>query len=154
MEDRKGQAVLKRIKQVNPQRAVIVFAANNSLSQMTRAYALQADGWLSKRCNRQELLATVRYAASGQSVWSKEQIRRLTGPLSAYRLDEATCVPLTPRQSEVLRHIVSGLTTQEIANTLHIRYDTAKEHVQNTIRKIGVSSRVQAAVWAVREGLA
>ena len=62
-------------------------------------------------------------------------------------------VPLTPRESEVLRHLASGLTNKEIAQTLEISYETVREHVQHILRKIGVSDRAQAAVWAVRKQL-
>jgi DNA-binding NarL/FixJ family response regulator len=47
-----------------------------------------------------------------------------------------------------------GLTNQQIAEVLHISYETIKEHVQHTFRKIGVTDRTQAEVWAVRKGLA
>ena len=62
-------------------------------------------------------------------------------------------VALTQRESEVLRQLAYGLTNKEIANTLHISYETVKEHVQHILRKIGVSDRTQAAVWAVRKEL-
>ncbi len=58
--------------------------------------------------------------------------------------------PLTPGESEVLRHLASGQTNEQIAHSLHISYETVKEHVQHILRKIGVSDRSQAAVWAVR----
>ena len=56
--------------------------------------------------------------------------------------------------SEVLRQLALGLTNKEIALALHISYETVKEHVQHILRKVGVSDRTQAAVWAVRKGLA
>src|SRR5205809_3447116 len=62
-------------------------------------------------------------------------------------------VPLTQRESEVLRHLASGATNKEIATALSISYETVKEHVQHILRKIGVNDRTQAAVWAVRKNL-
>ena len=62
-------------------------------------------------------------------------------------------VPLTQRESEVLKQLALGLTNKEIAQSLGISYETVKEHVQHILRKVGVSDRTQAAVWAVREGL-
>ena len=53
----------------------------------------------------------------------------------------------------MLRQLAYGLTNKEIAQTLHISYETVKEHVQHILRKIGVSDRTQAAVWAVRKEL-
>ena len=62
-------------------------------------------------------------------------------------------MPLTQRESEVLRQLSYGLTNKEIAQSLQISYETVKEHVQHILRKLGVSDRTQAAVWAVRKGL-
>ena len=62
-------------------------------------------------------------------------------------------VPLTPRENEVLRHLAAGLTNREIAQALEISYETVRDHVQHILRKIGVSDRAQAAVWAVRKQL-
>jgi DNA-binding NarL/FixJ family response regulator len=106
-----------------------------------------------KGATRDELLAAIRTAAAGESVWSREDLRRVTGALAAPRLGEDMEVPLTKRESEVLRQMALGLTNKEIAQTLGISYETVKEHVQHILRKIGVSDRTQAAVWAVRRGL-
>jgi DNA-binding NarL/FixJ family response regulator len=62
-------------------------------------------------------------------------------------------VPLTQRENEVLGQLTHGLTNKEIAQALGISYETVKEHVQHILKKIGVSDRTQAAVWAVRNNL-
>ena len=78
----------------------------------------------------------------------------MTGALATPRLTADVEVPLTQREGEVLRHLASGLTNKQIAEELHISYETIKEHVQHVLGKIGVTDRTQAAVWAVRKGLA
>ena len=75
----------------------------------------------------------------------------MTGALATPRLVADVEAPLTQRESEVLRQLAYGLTNKEIAQMLHISYETVKEHVQHILRKIGVSDRTQAAVWAVRK---
>ncbi len=62
-------------------------------------------------------------------------------------------VPLTQREHEVMRQLAAGATNKEIAQALAISYETVKEHVQHILRKIGVTDRTQAAVWAVRKGV-
>lgn len=62
-------------------------------------------------------------------------------------------VPLTQRETQVLRHVALGLSNKEIGKSLEISVETVKEHVQNILRKIVVNDRTQAAVWAVRKGL-
>ena len=61
--------------------------------------------------------------------------------------------PLTHRENQVLRHMAFGLSNKEIAQSLTISVETVKEHVQNILRKLAVSDRTQAAVWAVRRDL-
>ena len=80
----------------------------------------------------------------------------MTGALATPRLATTADVEvsLTQRESEVLRQMAGGLTNKQIANVLHISYETVKEHVQHVLRKIGLTDRTQAAVWAVRKGLA
>ncbi len=63
-------------------------------------------------------------------------------------------VQLTPRESQVLRLIAMGLSNQEIADSLEISVETVKEHVQNLLRKMSLNDRTQAAVWAIRHGVA
>ena len=75
------------------------------------------------------------------------------GALATPRLAADVEVPLTQRESEVLRQLAYGLTNKEIAQALHISYETVKEHVQHILRKVGVADRTQAAVWAVRKNL-
>ena len=63
-------------------------------------------------------------------------------------------VPLTPRELQTLRLIAMGLSNREIADTMGISVETVKEHVQNMLRKTSLHDRTQAAVWALRNGLA
>ena len=58
---------------------------------------------------------------------------------------------MTQRETQVLRHVALGLSNKEIGKSLEISVETVKEHVQNILRKIAVSDRTQAAVWAVRK---
>ena len=60
---------------------------------------------------------------------------------------------VTPREEQVLRHVAFGLSNDEIARSLQISVETAKEHVANLLRKLNVNDRTQAAVWAVQSGL-
>jgi DNA-binding NarL/FixJ family response regulator len=153
MPDGDGLAALARIKQGHPDLPVLMLSTYDNPTYVARAVALGASGYVLKGATRDELLAAIRTAAAGDSVWSREDLRRVTGALAAPRLGDDMEVPLTKRESEVLRQMALGLTNKEIAQTLGISYETVKEHVQHILRKIGVSDRTQAAVWAVRRGL-
>ena len=120
---------------------------------VARAVALGASGYLSKSLDREEIIEAIMGAHRGGNSWTREALRRVAGALATPRIAADVDVPLTHRESEVLVQLAQGLTNKEIALALGISYETVKEHVQHILRKIGVSDRTQAAVWAVRQGI-
>lgn len=153
MPEGDGLNALGRIKLDRPHLPVLILSTYDNPTYVARAVALGASGYVLKTATRQELLDAIRKAAAGESAWTRDELRRVTGALATPRLNSDVEVPLTQRESEVLRQLALGLTNKEIAQSLHISYETVKEHVQHILRKIGVSDRTQAAVWAVRKGL-
>ncbi len=153
MPEGDGLQTLGRLKLDNPDLPVLMLSTYDNPTYVARAVALGAAGYILKGVERDVLLEAVRRAATGESVWTREELRRVTGALATPRLSANVEVPLTQRESEVLRQLALGLTNKEIALALQISYETVKEHVQHILRKIGVSDRTQAAVWAVRKGL-
>jgi DNA-binding NarL/FixJ family response regulator len=153
MPDGDGLNALGRIKLDRPNMPILMLSTYDNPTYVARAVALGACGFLLKGVTREKLIESIHTAATGQSAWTREELRRVTGALATPRLATDVEVPLTQRESEVLRQLAYGLTNKEIALALHISYETVKEHVQHVLRKIGVSDRTQAAVWAVRKGL-
>ncbi|NQT13379.1 MAG: response regulator transcription factor [Planctomycetes bacterium] len=153
MPEGDGLTALGRIKLEKPEMPVLMLSTFDNPTYIARAVALGASGYLLKDCTRDALIGAIRTAASGESAWTRDELRRVTGALATPRLAADVEVPLTQRESEVLRQLAYGLTNKEIAQQLHISYETVKEHVQHILRKIGVSDRTQAAVWAVRKKL-
>lgn len=153
LSDGDGLTALGRIKMERQDIPVLIFSTYDNPTYIARAVALQASGYLLKSSSRDELLAAIKRAANGETAWTRDELRRVTGALATPRLIADVDAPLTQRESEVLRQLALGLTNKEIAHSLHISYETVKEHVQHILRKIGVSDRTQAAVWAVRKGL-
>jgi DNA-binding NarL/FixJ family response regulator len=153
MPDGDGLATLGRIKLDCPELPVLMLSTYDNPTYVARSVALGACGYVLKTAEREKILDAIRRGSQGESVWTREELRRVTGALSTPRLASDVEVPLTQRESEVLRQLALGLTNKEIANALEISYETVKEHVQHILRKVGVSDRTQAAVWAVRKGL-
>ncbi len=153
MPDGDGLECLARIKLDYPNTVVVMFSGYDNPTYVARALALGAAGYLPKTASRQEIIDGIRAAASGDAIWSREELRRVTGALTAPRTGTELEVPLTKRENEVLKQLAFGLTNKEIAQSLGISYETVKEHVQHILRKIGVTDRTQAAVWAVRKNL-
>ena len=154
LPDIDGLNVLGRLKLDHPELPVLMLSTYDNPTYVARAVALGAAGYCRKDTDGKVLLDVIRRAASGENVWTREELRRVTGALATPRAAADVEVPLTQRESEVLRQLALGLTNKEIAQALGISYETVKEHVQHILRKIGVTDRTQAAVWAVRKKLA
>jgi DNA-binding NarL/FixJ family response regulator len=148
-----GLATLGQMRISDPKRPVVILSTYDNPTFVARSIALGANGYVLKGCGREELIHAIRTAAAGETVWSREDLRRITGALTTPRLEADVDVPLTQRESEVLRQLALGQTNKEIGHTLHISYETVKEHVQHILQKLGVSDRTQASIWAVRKGL-
>ncbi len=153
MPEGDGLNALGRIKLDRPNMPILILSTYDNPTYVARAVALGASGFLLKGIDKDKLIEAIRTSAAGQNCWTRDELRRVTGALATPRLAADVEVPLTQRESEVLRQLAFGLTNKEIAMALHISYETVKEHVQHILRKIGVSDRTQAAVWAVRKGL-
>ena len=125
---------------------------------MARAVAGGAAGYLLKGLKRVELMAAMRAVANGEMLLSREDLARSLRVLS-HSLSEAASVaqdlvqPLSDREVDVLRLLATGLSNREIGELLFVTENTVKTHIVHIIGKLGVSDRVQAAVWAARHGL-
>jgi DNA-binding NarL/FixJ family response regulator len=150
-----GLEALQNLKAETPQTAVIMLTTYDNPTFMARAVAGGAAGYLLKGIERDELLAALRAVAAGEMLLSAEGlVRSLRGISEAAAGASDLIEPLTDREQEVLRLVATGLPNKEIAEILFIAESTVKTHVEHIIGKLGVSDRVQAAVWAARHGLA
>ena len=153
MPEMDGIACLGRLRTELPELPVLMFSAYDNPTYIARVVALGAAGYLSKTADKEKLIDSIRRVAAGESIWTRDELRRVTGALATPRASIDLEAPLTKRESEVLKQLALGLSNKEIAMALSISYETVKEHVQHILRKVGVSDRTQAAVWAVRKGL-
>ena len=108
-----------------------------------------AIGYLLKTTEADELCRAIKAAAAGQVQLSPQAAARLMREVRAPENPEA----LTERETEVLRLLAQGKSNKEIALSLHVSETTVKTHVSNILTKLGVPSRTQAALYAVRVGL-
>lgn len=133
----------------------IEVVALTSFGEEERVYAALeagASGYLLKDSDADEVAAAIRTARRGELQLDPAVARRLTLSLRAAGRDEPKA-ELTTRELEVLRLLGAGKANKEIAAELSISERTARTHVSNVLRKLGLTSRTQAALWAVREGL-
>jgi len=148
-----GFATLQRIRVEHPGVKVVIYSGFSNSTFSSRATALGASAFVHKEAPFSQLVETIRHAAAGKLIPNRDRTRRNAGASIASGGEVEIDAPLTQRESEVLVKLTEGLTNKQIATELHISYETVKEHVQHVLRKIGVTDRTQAAVWAVRKAL-
>ena len=153
MPDGDGVTALGRIKLNKPNLPILMFSGNDNPTYASRAVALGASGYLLKNCTRDELVNAIRKVAAGEIIFTREELRRMTSSLATPRLAADVEVPLTKREGEVLRQLANGLANKHIAEMLHISHATINEYNKSIFRKLSVTDRTQAAVWAVRKGI-
>lgn len=147
-------SVLPQLREVCPEVRVLFFSASDNPLDEARAFAAESNGFINRTVSRDHLLMTLKAVAGGRNLWTGSDQRRLNGYLRAAREGIGDFAPLTPREEQILKSLTTGATNREISKELGISHETVKEHVQHVLQKIGVTDRTQAAVWAVRNGLA
>jgi len=153
MPDGDGLAVLDELKAASPESRVVMLSTYDNPTYIARAVALGASDYVLKGSSREDIIATITAASQGESPSRGGELRRIAGTMKTRQAIADDDVPLTQRETQVLRHVALGLSNKEIGRSLEISVETVKEHVQNILRKVAVSDRTQAAVWAVRRGL-
>ena len=153
MPDGDGLVALEKLRTVVPESRVVMLSTYDNPTYIARAVALGASDYVLKGSNREDLITTIMAAAAGESPLRAGELRRVASAMKVRQVIDDDDVPLTQRETQVLRHVALGLSNKEIGRSLEISVETVKEHVQNILRKIAVSDRTQAAVWAVRKGL-
>lgn len=153
MPGKDGLAALARIRTDVPAARCVMFSAYDNPTYVARAIAVGAHDYVLKSCSRNELIDAITGAATGQVPGRAGELRRIAATMANRLAAPDPDIPLTQRETQVLRHVALGLSNKEIAQSLTISVETVKEHVQNILRKLAVGDRTQAAVWAVRRGL-
>jgi DNA-binding NarL/FixJ family response regulator len=142
----------RRIRERYQDVEVVVLTSYADDDLVRGALEAGASGYLLKNADADEVAAAVRAADRGELQLDPAVARRLMSTLGATPREEARA-QLTARELDVLRLVGAGRANKELAARLGISERTARTHVSNILGKLGVTSRTQAALWAVREGL-
>lgn len=144
-----GIAATQAIRSEAPGVEVIALTSVLEDAKVIGAVRAGAMGYLLKDTQAEELCRAIKAAAAGQVQLSPQVAARLMREIRAPESPE----PLTERETDVLRLLAKGKANKEIAAALHVSETTVKTHVSNILMKLGVPSRTQAALYAVRVGL-
>jgi two-component system nitrate/nitrite response regulator NarL len=169
----RGVDAIASLKEVAPRAHVLMLTVSEDEDDLSDALQAGAEGYLLKTINSEDLCESIVKVMSGDSVVSPEMTRKLVtafrsrSPAPPTAADAALDVSPTPtpaeaeagprdslsvREREILALIARGASNKLIARELDIAETTVKMHVQHILRKLGLSSRVQAAVYAIGRG--
>lgn len=148
-----GLEALHLILQDVPEAVVLMLTVSEDADDLSKALKAGASGYLLKNIDADELIKALHKAREGESVVSPAMTSKL---VQQFRRGEVpnNKVHLTPREQEILTSIARGGSNKEIARQFDITESTVKIHVQNILKKLELSSRVQAAIYALEHGLA
>ena len=148
-----GLDAIKTIREACPDTRIVMLSSFDSPTYIARAVSAGASDYVLKTASRQAIVEAVTNAARNKPPARSGDFRRVASSMANKALPADIDVPLTPRETQVLRLVSMGLSNQEIADSLEISIETVKEHVQNLLRKLSLNDRTQAAVWAIRHGI-
>ena len=140
-----GTEATRQLLAKAPDCKILILTTFGTSDGITRALEAGAKGAIMKNCDFGELVTAIRTVAAGKSYISPE-IKRIIS-------NDPPVATLSPRQSEILRSIVRGLSNPDIAKQLGISLDMVKEHVETLFQKIGASNRAEAVSIALRKHL-
>jgi DNA-binding NarL/FixJ family response regulator len=149
-----GIDAIRRLRSAAPKARVLLFSAFDNPTYVARAVAAGAHDYVLKTASGAMLLAAIGNALTGGQPTHTGAMRTVAASMRKRDVPADAPVPLTARELQALRMVAMGLSNQEIADAMTISVETVKEHVQNMLRKIALHDRTQAAVWAIRNGLA
>lgn len=150
-----GIEVTKKIKELSPSTAVLILTAYDDDQYVFALLEAGAAGYLLKNVRGRDLVAAVRSVHTGESVLhpviARKVINRFASP-HGQPSEQAGMEPLTQRELEVLRLAAKGMSNKDIAGFLHLSNRTIQAHLSTIFGKMGVGSRTEAVVQALRKG--
>ncbi|WP_287951521.1 response regulator [Diaphorobacter sp.] len=152
----RGVDAIADLREASQGSRVLMLTVSEDGQDLAAALRNGAQGYLLKTIDGDLLAQAIRRAARGEPVVSPEMMGKLVAAFQSQGAPTPEPLPeeeepasvLSPREEDVLREIARGLSNKEIARALDIAETTVKIHVQHILRKLGLSSRVQAAVYA------
>ena len=154
--DGDGVHLVREVRAAHPGAAALVLTASADRLRHARAVEAGADGVLHKSAGIAQIIGAVRRLGGGEVLLSSAETIELLR-LASHRREEEHAAQvalgrLTAREREVLQALAGGLSDREIAKRLHVSHETVRTHMVNILGKLGVDSRLQALVFALRHG--
>ena len=154
MPELDGTGAIREIKAENPEVRILVLTTFASDDKLYPAIKAGAMGYLLKDTEPEDLVRAIQQVHRGEFPLSPAIAQKVLREIARRADEPLTTDPLTAREVEVLGLIARGLTNRQIADQLVISEATVRTHVGNILSKLHLATRTQAALYALREGLA
>lgn len=153
MPKKNGIEVLQEIKNRKINIKVLILTVHNEVEYLLKAVDIGVDGYILKDSESAELKRAINAVVNGESYIQPSLIPALNSRLVSRDVDKDKIDSLTKRELEVLIQVANGMFNKEIATSLDISERTVKNHISNIFKKIDVSDRTQAAVFAIKNDI-
>lgn len=153
MPNMNGLEVLEKIKEKNLDTKVIILTVHNEVEYLLKAVEIGIDGYMLKDSNSDELKKAIYSVIDRESYIQPNLIPILNSKMIERDVEKEKLALLTKRELEVLKLMAVGSYNKEIGEKLNISERTVKNHISSIFKKIDVSDRTQAAIFAIRNDL-
>ncbi len=150
LPDGSGIDVCREIRSGHPEIACLILTSYDDDETLFSAIMAGAAGYVLKEIRGTDLVGAIRTVASGQSLLAPSAIHRVLARLREGPKEDSALGALNPREREILQLVAEGLTNRQIGTRIHLSEKTIKNYVSSILDKLGLTSRTQAAVFAVR----
>ncbi len=143
---------IARIKAISSNTHVLVISADESKENINRSLELGVNSYLTKQCDREEILNAIFATAKGQRFYCNKVLDII---LEKHLGQEVDCKPtaLTAREVEIVKLIAEGKSTKYIADNLHLSHHTIYTHRKNVMKKLGINSASELILYAINSGI-
>lgn len=153
MPKKNGLEVLKSLKSKKSKLKVLVLTVHNEIEYLMKAVDIGVNGYVLKDSESAELKKAIFTVAEGETYIQPSLIPALNAKMIETNKDAEKIKSLTKRELDVLKLLAVGMYNKEVGKRLKISERTVKNHVSNIFKKLGVTDRTQAAVFAIRNNL-
>lgn len=153
MPNMNGLEVLEKIKEQNIDIKVIILTVHNEIEYLLKAVEIGIDGYMLKDSDSNELKKAILSVMAGENYIQPSLLPILNSKMIERNIEKEKLELLTKRELEVLKLMAFGAYNKEIGKTLEISERTVKNHISNIFKKIDVSDRTQAAIFAIKNNI-
>lgn len=153
MPNMNGIETLQKIKEIDNSLKVLIVTVHNEIDYLIKAVDIGVNGYILKDSNSSDLKNAIDTIMNGKSYFQPSLISDMNSKISDRNVDVERSKSLTKRELEILIQVAKGMLNKEIAINLDISERTVKNHISNIFKKINVSDRTQAAIFAIKNNI-